>query len=232
VNSLNYSPPGTQVSVTVGRSGGAALLEVSDNGMGVEPEELPRLFDLFYQSPRAGSAAGGLGLGLTLVRRLVELHGGTIRADSRGAGAGMQVTVSMPAIDDPMHETRLQEGAAANRQRKIVLVDDDRDVLESLRLILVRNGHTVLTAPDGESGLKCIRQTSPDVAIIDIGMPNMDGYEVAARVRAQQLPVYLVALTGYGQVEDKRRAHNVGFDAHLTKPADLQALQELISEAP
>jgi NO-binding membrane sensor protein with MHYT domain/CheY-like chemotaxis protein len=233
VNSLNYSPPGSDVHVTVSKAADTAVLEVRDTGTGIDPHELPHVFDLFYQSARRQphSVASGLGIGLTLVRRLVELHGGTVEAHSRGLGSGLTVRVVLPAVERPQERKAQSEIAPAKLKRTIVLIDDDRDVLESTKLLLLRAGHSVITAADGETGLRYIEDELPDVAIVDIAMPQMDGYQVAERVRAKQLPVFLIALTGYGQAQDKRRAHTVGFNAHLTKPADLEKLDQLLAEA-
>jgi len=233
-NSLTYSAAGSSIALNVQRHGNEAVLTVTDSGIGLRPEELSRVFDLFYQGNQDGlhRTTRGLGIGLTVVRRLVELHGGTITAWSEGAGRGTTVTVRFPAAEAPRHDAAAPERAKHGRPRKIVVVEDDRDALESLRLILARKGHTVITAEDGASGLERIRKERPDVGVVDIAMPRMDGYEIAQQVRAQQLPVFLIALTGYGQTEDRRRAHAAGFNAHLTKPAALEQLDELIAAAP
>jgi NO-binding membrane sensor protein with MHYT domain len=233
-NSLTYSPAGSSVWVSVGRSGSQAILTVKDNGVGLSADELPRVFDLFYQSSKDGlhRSTGGLGIGLTLVRRLVELHNGIVRVESQGRGTGTTVIVRFAAIEKTGGNSRAPLSGESARRRKIVLVEDDRDALESLRLLLVRKGHVVITAQDGVSGLDRIEQERPAVGIIDIGLPRMDGYEIAQRLRAQQLPVFLIAVTGYGQEEDIHRAWGAGFDAHLTKPADLEKLDALIAAAP
>ena len=233
-NSLAYSPAGSSVWVSVQASRGEGILIVKDNGVGMRADELPLVYDLFYQTSREGLSrtAGGLGIGLTLVRRLVDLHGGSIQVESEGPGTGTSVTVRLPAAEHTRADNPESSDAGRERHRKIVLVEDDRDALESLRLLLVGKGHVVYTAEDGESGLELIRKEHPDVGIIDIALPRMSGYEVAEQVRAQQLPVFLIAMTGYGRPEDKRRAHDVGFNAHLTKPADLEKLDELLTSAP
>ena len=233
-NSLTYSPAGSSVWVTVKASRGEGVLIVKDNGFGMRADELPHVYELFYQTGRKGLSrpAGGLGIGLTLVRRLVDLHGGSIQVESEGPGTGTTVTVRLSAAESAPADDPESANAGGQRHRRIVLVEDDRDALESLRQLLMRKGHVVFTAEDGESGLEHIRKVRPEVGIIDIALPRMNGYEVAKRVRAQRLPVFLIAMTGYGQSEDKRRAHDVGFDAHLTKPADLEKLDELLGSAP
>jgi NO-binding membrane sensor protein with MHYT domain/CheY-like chemotaxis protein len=232
-NALRYSPAGSSIAVTVERQRDSAILVVRDMGIGISPEELPRVFDLFYQADRRGVHRGsaGLGIGLTLVRRLVQLHGGTVTIESGGVGTGTTVTVSFPAIEAAEADVSTSGVAGTERRRTVVVVDDERDIRESLRMLLVARGHTVLTAEDGISGLHCILEEGPDVALVDIGMPGMDGYEVARQLRAKGSVVYLVAVTGFGQLDDKARAYEAGFNAHITKPISTEQLSEFVASA-
>jgi signal transduction histidine kinase/CheY-like chemotaxis protein len=233
-NALTYSPPGSSIHVNVERVAGEAVLTIKDTGIGLSSEELPRVFELFYQSNRKGlhRTSGGLGIGLTLVRRLVDLHEGRIRIDSAGLGTGTTVTVVFNALEQHSGASRGSVAPRPTCQRKVIVVDDDPDIRESLRILLSRKGHTVITAEDGERGVQCIKKERPEIGIIDIAMPRMDGYELAQQVRTQNVEIFLVALTGYGQSHDKTRAREAGFDAHMTKPADVEKLDELINMAP
>jgi CheY-like chemotaxis protein len=208
---------------------------VSDTGAGIRPELLDRIFDLFVQEPQAlDRARGGLGLGLTLVKRLIELHGGSVSAASEGPGMGSEFTIRIPALVEgpaPEGEVRAASASAA-RRRRVLIVEDSVDARESLRLLLELAGHEVDTAEDAASSLDKVRVFQPDVALIDIGLPGMDGYQLAQALR--QSPhargLRLIALTGYGQVEDQRKALSAGFDLHLTKPVDPDRLQGLIGD--
>jgi signal transduction histidine kinase len=233
-NALTYTPDGGRIEVSVMHEGTAAILRVRDTGIGIAPDVAPHVFELFFQgSQGVYRSTRGLGLGLTLVRRLAEMHGGTVEAYSGGLGRGAAFTVRLPAIeqhqlvpgDTAMHH-------ALKGHRSVVIVEDDADARQTLRMALEMEGHSVVTAEDGLSGLDKIRITQPDVGIIDIGLPHLNGYQVAQRLRAQSDRVFLVALTGYGTQDDHKRAKSAGFDAHLTKPADLAQLAELISTAP
>jgi len=235
-NSAKYTDPGGRITVTVGHEGAEGVVRVTDTGIGIAPEMLPRVFDLFAQSRRGlDRTQGGLGIGLTVVRRLVELHGGRIVATSAGLGSGAEFVVRLPALE------RLPQRAPAAPRRpsaervpaRVLMVEDNPDAAESLQLLLETLGHRVRVAHHGLAALEAARVSRPDVMLVDIGLPGMDGYEVARRIRrdpAFGTPV-LVALTGYGREEDRRAALAAGFDHHLVKPIDTKRLQQLIGDA-
>ena len=232
-NAIKYTPAGGRVRLTVERAGSDAVLRVADTGAGIRHDLLDRIFDLFVQEPQAlDRARGGLGLGLTLVKRLVELHGGSVSVTSGGPGLGSEFTVRIPAsVEGPLPDGPVQAvPASPGRRRRVLIVEDSVDARESLRLLLELAGHEVDTSEDAASSLEKIRVFQPDVALIDIGLPGMDGYQLAQALRlsphAQGLR--LIALTGYGQAEDQRKALSAGFDLHLTKPVDPDRLQVVL----
>jgi PAS domain S-box-containing protein len=234
-NALKYTPPGGTVTVTTERAGASAVLRVRDTGRGISPEILARVFDLFVQEPQPlDRTRGGLGLGLALVKRLVELHGGTVAATSEGPDRGSEFTVRLPALSHPAMDGE-REGSpgepAAARARRVLIVEDGADARESLRLLLEQGGHLVETAGDGPSGLLALAAFRPEIALIDIGLPGLDGYTLAeaARRQPETRDIRLVALTGYGQSEDRRRALAAGFDLHVTKPVDPATLHDLLA---
>lgn len=234
VNAVKYTPPGGRIVVCVSRDDSQgreeALLQVCDNGPGIEPELLPRVFDLFVQGDRSlDRRGGGMGIGLTLVRRLAELHGGHVHAENAKSGPGAVISVRLPAIARPVAKMAAP-AALTVRQLRIVIIEDNEDVLDGLSTTLKLAGHTVLTANEGVSGLAIILGSRPDVAIIDIGLPGMSGYDIARRSRAGGYPGRMIALTGYGQENDKRQALAAGFDAHLLKPASTHDLLRIIAE--
>jgi PAS domain S-box-containing protein len=219
-NAVKYTPPDGQIGVTVTTEEGTAVLRVRDTGVGIVSELLPRVFDLFTQADRSlERSRGGLGIGLSLVHRLVRLHGGHVFAHSEGLGRGSEFVVELPLRQAPI-EPRPPEGSPEIGRRRILLVEDQPDARESLRLLLIEEGHDVAVARDGPEGLDRLRHWRPEVALIDIGLPGFDGYELAAAVRSdpETRAVFLVAVTGYGQPEDRRRALNAGFDEHIVKP--------------
>jgi signal transduction histidine kinase len=235
-NALKFTPPGGTVSVTVGPENGQAVLVVSDTGIGVRVEALPRIFDLFVQGEHGlDRSEGGLGIGLTLVRRLAELHGGTVEASSGGPGKGSTFTVRLPAVDAPAitASDRAPVDVPTGPPRRVLIIEDNDDAREMLRISLTRDGHTVHEASDGPSGLEAAVALQPDVAFVDVGLPGLDGYELARRLRTDDRAndIYLVALTGYGQPEDRRRAEAAGFDEHLVKPIDPQRLAPVLARA-
>jgi CheY-like chemotaxis protein/anti-sigma regulatory factor (Ser/Thr protein kinase) len=229
-NALKYTPAGGEIAVSVAREHRHAVLRVRDSGVGIRPELLPRVFDLFVQGDRSlERTSGGLGIGLTLVRHLVELHGGTVEAASAGAGRGSTFTVRLPAVTAPPAPVASGPAPAAGVARRVLVVEDNDDAREMLRNLLRLLGHEVHEARDGASGVDEARRLRPDVALIDIGLPGIDGYEVARRIRADVPGARLVAVTGYGQPEDRERTRAAGFDVHLVKPVDPDQLQEVLS---
>ncbi|MGE5118136.1 MAG: ATP-binding protein, partial [Betaproteobacteria bacterium] len=231
-NAIKYTPAGGRIDVRVTHEDSRAVLRVRDNGVGIAPALLPRVFDLFVQGERTlERRAGGLGIGLTLVRRLVELHGGTIEAQST-PGQGSEFTVRLPAIEAPAGMVRAAraETLPASRRRRVGIVEDNEDALAALRTLLELDGHSVWSTGDGEAGLDAVLAQRPDVAIVDIGLPGIDGYELARRSRAAGYAGRMVALSGYGQESDVQRSLQAGFDAHLVKPVDPQMLRKMLVE--
>ena len=234
-NSIKYTPAGGRIEVELAAGDGEALLTLRDTGVGIEPELLPVIFDLFKQADRTlVRAEGGLGIGLTLVRTLVELHGGAVTARSDGSGRGSEFTVRLPlaAAARPTGPTLTDAPSAAGRRPRVFVVEDHEDNREALVTLLTQIGCEVEAAEDGEHGARGIVDARPDVAIIDIGLPGMDGYAVAQYVRgALQQGILLVALTGYGQPRDREMALSAGFDVHLRKPVDVNRLRALVAGA-
>jgi PAS domain S-box-containing protein len=236
-NAAKYTDPGGTILLSARQEGGDLVLRVRDTGIGIAADMLPKIFDLFVQAERRlDRSQGGLGIGLTLVRRLVEMHGGSVVASSAGPGQGSEFVVRLPALDEARKGELLrrppdQGPATPSPRRRILVVDDNVDAAESLALLLRLEGHDARPAHSGPAALEAVRAEPPEVVILDLGMPGMDGFEVARRVRA--LPggkdVLLVALTGWAQEEDRRRCYEAGFDGHMPKPVELNALQEFLS---
>ncbi len=234
-NALKFTPREGSVGVSVSVEGKNAVLRVTDGGIGVSPDVLPHIFDLFVQGDVAiDRSKGGLGIGLTLVRRLVELHGGTVEAESHGKGHGALFTVRLPASPSPVAIAGIDRAPAARQlSKRVLLVDDNADAREMYSIVLRSAGHDVHEANDGPSALAVFNRTPVDVAIVDIGLPGMDGYELARQIRsAPEGPsVALIALTGYGLTDDRKRSGAAGFDRHLVKPVapdDLRQAMESI----
>ena len=228
-NAIKYTPPGSELTLSVAGEGDEAVLRVRDNGPGIPASLLPHIFDLFVQGERTPDRrAGGLGIGLTLARRLVELHGGRVSVNSSADGTVFEVR--LPAIEAPANEPQPAVSDRPSR-RHLVLVEDNEDALSGLRAALELDGHSVLAACDGPSGLKAVLETRPDAAIVDIGLPGMTGLELARRSRAAGYTGLMIALSGYGREPDVERALACGFDHHLVKPVDALALQRLLAEA-
>lgn len=230
-NAVRHSDPGGRIELAARREGDHALVSLRDHGTGIQPALLPRIFDPFVQSEQAlDRPRGGLGVGLTLVRHIVELHGGSVEAYSEGTGRGCEVVVRLPLA--PLW---LPQGAAPRGARalpcRIVLVEDQPDAREMMRLLLTTRGHQVVEAEDGLLGALAIERVRPHAALVDIGLPIMSGYDVARRIRDNRAldTVTLVALTGYGTHADVVAAHEAGFDEHLTKPADTQRLESILA---
>jgi signal transduction histidine kinase/CheY-like chemotaxis protein len=226
-NALRFTPAAGTIEITLRAVGSEAVLRVRDSGVGIAPEMLTRIFDLFAQGERGPDrGAGGLGLGLTLVRRIAELHEGPAEAASEGPGRGSTFTVTLPAIAAPRAASPAPAAAARDGSgpRRILVVEDNADAREMLHHLLRLAGHAVTEATDGPGGLEAALRERPDIALVDVGLPGFDGYELARRLRAADAGVYLVALTGYGQPDDRRQAMESGFDAHLVKPVSPDAL--------
>jgi PAS domain S-box-containing protein len=236
-NAAKYTPPGGRIEIVAEPAGHEIALRVRDNGMGISPEMLPRVFELFSQADRSlDRAQGGLGLGLALVRRLVELHGGRVAAHSAGCGKGAEFVVYLPSPHGPdPDQVADQSGTAAARptpaRARVLLVEDNVDAADALAMLLDLLGHEVAVAHDGLAALESLERTPPDVMLVDIGLPGIDGFEVARRVRAHERGrhILLVALTGYGREDDKERTLAAGFNHHLTKPVQLEALQGVVA---
>ena len=233
-NAVKYTPSGGHITVSVKRGRNHALLQVRDTGVGMTPELAARVFDLFVQGERTlDRGAGGLGIGLTLVKRLAELHGGTAFAASAGPGRGSQFTVVLPAIEEPSQTLPEAARDRPKQRHSILLIEDSDDARRSLAAALKLDGHEVYAAADGKAGLAAVAVTKPEVAVIDIGLPGMDGYQVAQTIRdmPSNESMVLIALTGYGQPEAVRRAREAGFDEHVLKPIAPEQLMRLIDVA-
>jgi PAS domain S-box-containing protein len=234
-NSAKYTPEGGHVFVQVRREGPEVVLRVRDDGMGMSPELIPKVFDIFVQGDRSlDRAEGGLGIGLTLVHRLVTLHAGRVSASSPGPGQGSEFVVRLPVAERDAGEPardRPPEAEEARRLR-VLVVDDNQDAVESMALLLGIWGHEVTTASEGPAALDLAERLRPDVILLDIGLPGLNGYEVARRIRAQPggEKTVLMAMTGYGQAEDRQRAQEAGFALHLVKPIEPEALQRALAK--
>jgi len=234
-NALKYTAAGGRVVVRVRPDDGTAVLEVADGGAGITSDFLDRMFELFVQGERPlDRAQGGLGIGLTLVKALVGLHGGEVQAASEGPGRGSVFTVRLPRIVASPDTSRVAPATGGRSvPRRIVIVEDNDDAREVLCLQLTLLGHAVHEAAEGHAGLELAAVVDPDVVLIDVGLPGIDGYEVARRIRAasESTPPLLIALTGYGQPQDRLRALDAGFDVHLTKPVPPEQLATVITQA-
>ena len=241
-NAAKYSRNGSDIRVKVVIEDGNAVVRVKDSGIGMSAELLPHVFDMFSQAVRSQEATeGGLGIGLSLVRGLVEQHGGTVEVHSEGLGKGSEFIVRLPlataaAVTDgaPHHDGSCHDGARRSPRRRVLVADDNRDSADSLATMLSLMGHEAEIAYDGTDAVEKAASYRPDVIVLDLGMPRVDGYEAARRIRNEPWSdgVMLIALTGWGQEEDRARARRAGFDHHLTKPASLEALVEILDGAP
>ena len=255
-NAAKYTDKGGRIALSATVRDNDVEIHVRDNGIGIRPELLPHVFELFTQLDRDdGRTQGGLGIGLALVQRLVQMHGGEVSAGSDGPGKGSQFVIRLPLLreeDEPVDVppdiaaeaisandvaavvAPLVTAGAASMVRRILIADDNNDALESLATLLQLSGHEVFTATNGGTALQSAERHLPEVALLDIGMPLLDGYEVAKRIRSQPWGqrITLVALTGWGQDSDRRRSREAGFDSHLVKPLDLETLTDLLAQLP
>ncbi len=235
-NAAKYTERGGRIAITLQREDSHAVLRVKDTGIGISAEHLPHLFEMFSQVERSlERSQGGLGIGLNLAKRLTEMHGGTIEAHSDGLNKGSEFIVRLPAVSDSPTQPHIaaeQEDKPVPQRCKVLIVDDDEDTVTSLSIMLRILGHEVLSAYDGVQALETAKSFQPDVVLLDIALPRMNGYEVARRIRQESWGenMKLVALTGWGQEEDKRRSIEAGFDHHLTKPMEPTALEVLLKE--
>jgi CheY-like chemotaxis protein len=239
-NAAKYTDPGGQIGIRAGVTGDTVTIAVRDNGIGIEGRLLPHIFDIFTQASQTiERAQGGLGLGLTIVKQIVELHGGSVEALSEGAGRGSEFLVRLPFLRDVAgasiqpREGESRDAPKLATHRRILVVDDNVDAAQVIAEALSLLGHDVRVAHDGPSGLQAVKDFHPDVVCLDIGLPVMDGYEVARRLRQDdstklrtKLPTKLriVAITGYGQDQDRAHSLSAGIDVHLVKPVDLDVL--------
>ena len=232
-NAAKFTPPGGRIDLLADRDDHEVVLRVRDSGIGIAPDLLPHVFDLFKQADHSlDRSHGGLGIGLTLVKRLVEMHGGRVQANSAGLGMGSEFEVRLPVSTISRPQTTATAGKAQARGHlRVLVVEDNHDAAEALTMLLELYGHFPTVVADGLAAIGAVRNAAFDIALVDIGLPGIDGYEVARRIR--QIPntkaMMLVALTGYGQDTDKKRALAAGFDEHLTKPVKIERLQALLS---
>jgi PAS domain S-box-containing protein len=233
INAAKYTDPGGHIELRAAQQAGEVIVAIRDNGMGISPDMMPRLFTLFSQAPSAlGRAEGGLGVGLSLVRGLVSLHGGSVTAQSDGPGRGSEFVVRIP-LGAPLESSDIEaalDAPVSGAGLKILVVDDSRDAADTCAMLLELSGHHVQTAYTGQRALELAETFRPHVLLLDIGLPDLDGYQLARKIRACSWGkgAVLVALTGWGQEQDRRRAFEAGFDHHLTKPIAVETVEGLL----
>ena len=234
-NALKYTPNGGAIDIALARAGDDVVLSVRDSGVGIPPELLPQVFDVFVQGAISiDRSQGGLGIGLSLVRRLVELHGGSVAADSPGAGLGSSFTIRLPWANQAEPAEPCAPAIAPpidTGKPSVLLIEDNEDGREMMATMLAAYGYPVHQAADGLQGVSQAHACRPDAALVDIGLPGIDGYEVARRLRADPAThaIRLIAVTGYGLPEDQRRVMEAGFDQHLVKPVQIERLLEALA---
>jgi PAS domain S-box-containing protein len=237
-NAVKYTQAGGEIMVTVAREQQQAVISISDSGVGIEPHNLSRIFEMFTQvRAEPERRLGGLGIGLALASQLVRLHGGTIVATSRGRGAGSTFAVRLPIVDPPQvlaPQPGARESSGAADRRRVLVTDDNEDAATALALLLTHMGNDVQIAHDGQEALDVAAEFRPDLILMDVGMPRLDGLEATRRLRTTEWGrrATIVALTGWGQETDRRRSHEAGADAHLVKPVDPEALEKVLAALP
>jgi PAS domain S-box-containing protein len=230
VNAVKYTGPEGEIRVRHYSEAEQGVIEIADSGVGISEESLPHIFELFFQGDRTlDRSQGGLGVGLATCKQLIEMHGGTVSAHSGGIGHGASFVIRLPLARAPDSHEGETRGRPSGRARRVLIVDDNNDAADSLALVLSLEGHNTSVAYSAEAALDAVRSAAPDFVLLDIGLPNMDGYEVARRIRASGASARIVALTGYGQAADRQRSAEAGFSAHLVKPVDLALLRAMLS---
>jgi PAS domain S-box-containing protein len=233
-NAAKYSENGGHITLSTRSIGNEVVISVLDRGLGIPPENLPRMFELFAQGDRSlARSEGGLGIGLTVVKKLVEMHGGRVEAKSDGLNKGSEFTIRLPQATKPLHARAMEKGMATapSKAARILVVDDSEDTARGLARLLKLIGHEVAVSHNGMDGIEAARSLRPEFVLLDIGLPGMDGYEIAARLRQEEgcKNTVIIAISGYGQEEDRRRSKEAGFDHHLIKPLDQDALLSILS---
>jgi CheY-like chemotaxis protein len=237
INAAKYTDDGGRIELEAGRKGGDLLVKIRDNGIGISAEMMPRLFTLFAQAaPALERSEGGLGIGLSLVRGLVELHGGTVNAHSKGVGHGSEFVVRLPIANAAVRQSAhapVKQPRVPIEPLRLLVADDNCDAATSCAALLEASGHEVSVAHSGREAFDLACRLEPDALLLDIGMPELNGYELAQRIRGTDWGrgAMLIAVTGWGQEEDKRRALAAGFDRHLTKPIDPDGLESVLQQA-
>jgi CheY-like chemotaxis protein len=232
-NAAKYSERGGEIRLSAVLDGGEIVVSIRDNGIGIPAAKLPTIFETFVQVDISWERRqGGMGIGLSLVKEFVGLHGGKVEARSEGPGHGSEFIVRLPVATGVANELTPSPEKTRAPRRRVLIVDDNRDAAESLAMVLKFLGHEAITAYDGEAGLVAAAEYRPDLVVMDLGMPNMDGYEACRRIRAKSWgrDPYLVALSGWGAADDLRRTHDAGFDRHLVKPVDVNMLAKMIAD--
>ncbi len=235
-NAAKYTQPGGHIDLEAWVEGGEVVIRIEDDGVGIPTDQLPKMFELFAQADRSlARSEGGLGIGLTLVRSLAEMHGGTITAESEGKDQGSQFTLRLPAAraDQVVHPRPHARGHRRGAERmKVLVVDDNQDTARGMARLLKLAGHEVKVAHDGWAAIEVARQFAPAAVLLDIGLPGLDGYEVATRLRHEGTcqDALLIAASGYGEDQARDRSRQAGFDHHLTKPVDFDAITALLRQ--
>jgi CheY-like chemotaxis protein len=228
-NAAKFTPPNGEIHISSGIKDGHAVIQVTDTGIGIAAELLPTLFDLFVQGHRSlDRSEGGLGIGLSVVKQLIEMHGGQVSGSSAGVGRGATFAIHLPPASAEAAPGELQS-EQTNVRRRILVVDDNTDAADSMADLLESDGHQAKAVYTPEEGLMEVERFKPDLVLLDIGLPRMSGYDVVQRIKAVHPGMFVAALSGYGRSEDRQQAAAAGFDAHLVKPVDFDALKQLMN---